>query len=409
MKKLITLFFVAALIFSTIDSKANGLSLNSPGPKGLGMGGAMIGLADDYTALYWNPAGITNLQKTQIGVYFTGIMPAGTYKVAAANIDAKTESNIYPAPGLFAYTPLVKGDLVVGLGVYVPAGLGAEWNGDDLKLVSNNQSFKWSNQIGAINFAPGVAYRVLGDMLSVGATFNLVYGMLDMERPRFVAQANNFFQYSESSTGMGYGVTVGALFKPIDMLSVGLSFKSETKVAMEGDAEYSVMPNKSKFERDLSWPMWIGGGIAVTPTDNLTICLDAQWSNWSETQNEIITTYTDWQMTEPMHLKWEDALQIRFGAQYDLEILKLRAGFYTDPAPSPDETLNIVFPSISYTGLTLGAGLEFGNIGVDVGLEYLIGSERNITTQTADNMSGIHNMNIFAGSFGVVYFLGENK
>jgi len=36
---------------------ANGLSLNSVGPKALAMGGAFIGQADDLSAFYWNPAG----------------------------------------------------------------------------------------------------------------------------------------------------------------------------------------------------------------------------------------------------------------------------------------------------------------------------------------------------------------
>ena len=79
MKKLIT-FFCMMLIFSSYNAFSNGLSLNSPGPKGLGMGGAMVGLADDYTAVYWNPAGITNINNAQIGLFVTDIIPIGTYK-----------------------------------------------------------------------------------------------------------------------------------------------------------------------------------------------------------------------------------------------------------------------------------------------------------------------------------------
>jgi len=37
--------------------EANGLSLNGLGSKAVSMGGAFIGLADDFSLVYWNPAG----------------------------------------------------------------------------------------------------------------------------------------------------------------------------------------------------------------------------------------------------------------------------------------------------------------------------------------------------------------
>jgi len=49
-------------------------------------------------------------------------------------LDAKSKSNHYISPNIAGYIPLIKGDLVVGLGAYVPAGLGTEWNGDELYL-----------------------------------------------------------------------------------------------------------------------------------------------------------------------------------------------------------------------------------------------------------------------------------
>ena len=169
-------------------------------------------------------------------------------------------------------------------------------------------------------------------------------------------------------------------------------------------------PTKSDFDRDVSWPMWIGAGLAVKPADGLTLALDVQYSQWSESEKEFVTNYDEatWQQAlEPTGdnkfiLKWKDATQIRFGVEYVVnDMITVRGGFYTDPAPAPDETYNILFPSIDYNAITGGATINIGGIPVDLAAEYLTGSERKIALGAyADAMPGAHNMNIFAFSIG---------
>jgi long-chain fatty acid transport protein len=155
MKKLVLLLSILVLSMSAF---ANGLSLNSIGPKALSMGGAFVALADDGTAIYWNPAGLVD-QPTMINLAATDIVPIGTYywDVPAwgpfnPNIDAEMEMNHYISPNLFFN--MSKGNLALGLGVFVPAGLGAEWNGEDLKNLSAGQSLDWRSKIGVID-CPG--------------------------------------------------------------------------------------------------------------------------------------------------------------------------------------------------------------------------------------------------------------
>ena len=102
MKKVTKLALNVLLVLSFSTSTfANGLSLNSVGTKALGMGGAFVALSNDATAIYWNPAGLAD-QKASVLAYFTGVMPSGSYKMAAAGIDAKMASNLYPTGGLIA-------------------------------------------------------------------------------------------------------------------------------------------------------------------------------------------------------------------------------------------------------------------------------------------------------------------
>ncbi len=417
--KFITIL-IAFCFVSAGTALGNGLSINNIGTKSLGMGGAFVGIADDFTAIYWNPAGLTQVKGATIGAFVTDIMPSGTYNLTLGpgiNVDAKTISNNYIAPNIMGYLPIMQGDIALGLGIYAPSGLGAEWNGEDLKLLSGGKAFKWESKIGVIMLSPAFAYK-FNDMFSLGATVNISYGMMDINRPTMVAP-NTFVQYEETSNGMGVSFSVGAMIKPIEMLTIGLSIKSENKIAFSGTAKNPAFKalgaEEIDIERDISWPLWFGGGIALRPIDNLTIGFDVHFSQWSATQNKILTSYEKWnsQMTEEQRslvLEWKDAVQIRFGAQYDVnDDAAIRVGFYTDPAPAPDKTLNILFPSISYSAMTVGGTMNFGSIGFDLGIEYMMGKDRTIALAdaTADNMPGTHGMNMFVWSLGVNYFFGK--
>jgi len=331
MKK--SLLILCVFILSSGIALSNGLSLNSPGPKALGMGGAFVGVADDLSAIYWNPAGLTQTKVPNISIFYTGIMPTSTYKMEQMEIDAKTESKLHHAPGFFAAMPcqLVEG-VTLGLGVFIPAGLGTEWVGKDLTAFSSGEEYEWMSQIGVVEISPTIAYEI-NDMFSVGAAFNIHYGMVDIKQ-------FNVGQYEEESTGMGYGVTIGAMFKPVKDFSIGVTFKSENSIAFEGTAKNSALSGlyptfgltykDADISRDLAWPMWIGGGVAYKVMDNLTIAVDVQYSQWSATEDEVETTYENWldltefaqgnevTMKEKLILHWEDQMQIRFGVQYDV-------------------------------------------------------------------------------------------
>jgi len=376
----------------------NGLSLNSIGPKSFGMGGAFVGLADDYTAIYWNPAGLTQMQKNFIGVFGTDVIPMATYKFSVLHIDTKTKVNHYISPNLMGYFHIDPVEnLTLGLGVYVPAGIGAEWDGNDLKMLSGGTALNWKSKVAVINISPAVAYKFT-DQFSAGVAMNIYYGMFDMDAP------GSFGQYSESSNGFGYGVTVGLLAKPHEMFSIGATFRTKTNVAMSGTAKNGNL--ESDFDRDVAWPMWIAGGIAFKPIDHLVITADVQYSQWSKSEDKFITEFkaTGWGK-DTMELEWKDATQIRLGVNYDVdENISVRAGYYFDPAPAPDKTYNIVFPSIDYNAVTIGGGYKINSFVFDVGLEYLIGKDRTIDMgSNPDAMPGTHGMNIFAFSFGVGY------
>lgn len=418
MKKIRTTLISLLVIFAIASSAlANGLSLNSIGPRALGMGGAFVGLANDGSAIYWNPAGLAGQESAIMG-NFIGVMPLASYKMDAAGIDATANSKVYPTGGLFAnYTT---GKWAFGLGIFVPAGLGVDWCAEDF-TGPGAADVELMSQIGAVSISPAIAYQIT-DKFSLGIAVNIYYGMFDMKQPVFSPFGAD--QFSESSTGTGVGFTIGAKYDFSEQFSAGVTFKTSTKVSMSGEAKNTLFPKipnmppamipgpeTSDFSRDVTWPMWIAGGLAYKPSQCWTITLDGQYSQWSEL-DKLVATYDDpyWNMVmtsegeDEFDLKWEDALQIRVGAEYMVsKVSAIRLGYYYDPAPAPDETLNILFPSSTNNVITAGYGYSGESIFIDLGVEYLLGADRDIPLEAGYEMPGVHHLDVFAFGIAIGY------
>jgi len=104
----------------------NGLNLNGFGARAASMGGAFVGLADDFTAVFWNPAGLALLSKGTFGLTGDLLVPKSNY-LLNPSFDMKTKNKYYPA-GLVGFFQPIGDRVVVGLGAYTLSGLGTDWN-----------------------------------------------------------------------------------------------------------------------------------------------------------------------------------------------------------------------------------------------------------------------------------------
>ncbi len=435
-KSLITLVFLTLLV----GLCANGISLNSIGPKAGAMGGAFVGQADDATAVYWNPAGLIGQRASFTGsMVDVSLFP--TYKNDSYGIDAEADNVRFISPHIFANYS--KDKFAWGFGFYVPHALGVEWDGKDFLalngpqnfeaapgLVMNNNSygkeFEWKSQISMITVSSSAAYQVT-DKFNVGISVNIHHGSMELKRGE--NRVNNFTnameadtqgmldtQYSEEVTGSGTSFSFGLKYSPVESFSLGISYRSPSIVAFSGDAEFTRMPYVTEdgnlietshdlyVRRDFEIPFWIGLGTSWKASDKWTFNLDGQLTRWS-TYDKLVSEIVMEEGTENVitHMEWEDAIQIRVGTEYQAtECLALRAGYFYDPAPAPDETVNILFPSSTNHNATLGGGYTWNNFTLDLALEYYFGEEREIEAAT-HNMPGTHQMDIFAYILGLTY------
>lgn len=426
---------VSLLVVSSL-SLANGLNLNSLGSRALSMGGAFVGLADDFSAIYWNPAGIAQFDRQYFGFYGTDIIPSGTYKFdmtipglgTVPMVNAETQTKHYLA-GLAAYYYPISENLVAGVGVYVPSGLGSRWDGADFSAVTMGGTVEWMSRIGMVTISPALAYKV-SDQVYVGATLNINYAVFEVKT--FAGDQDlgiNLGQYEEKLNGWGYGATLGILIKPSEMFSLGATVRTKSTISFSGDVSIenlnvlglipgtplfgTTISNSTTADREVSWPWWVAGGVAVKPVESLTLTADLQWTQWSEIdvmESEFKDPLWAILVDAERKMQWDDKMQIRFGAEYRINSVALRAGYYWDPSPAPDKTMNVLLPNYDFNVITFGLGYNLNGLQVDFAFEYLMGKERNIPLQKTMTdpdwetaMPGKYNMKIAVPNISISY------
>jgi long-chain fatty acid transport protein len=341
-------------------------------------------------------------------------MPQGTYKFDLYKIDAETVGKTYPVGALSFIKPM-RGKWVTGLAVYVPAGTGAKWNGAELLPLTatayGSTQFEWESFNGIVTVAPIIAYKV-SPKISIGATLNFDYGLLKLRRP-------GVGQYKEDLTCTTLGATFGVHARPTDKISVGMTLRTPSNLKFEGDATMAGLaalglPTTAQATREATWPLWAGAGIAYRPTKKLTVTADAQLTAWS-TIKEIPVTWDQaaWTaaaqnpslaagLNQKFVLNWKNTVQYRVGAEYAASAKwALRGGYYYDPSPSPDDTLNILLPESTYNVVNLGVGRKAGKLTIDACIEMLFGKKAE--SPLNGRMPGTHGMKLIVPNITLGY------
>jgi long-chain fatty acid transport protein len=424
MNKILKVLLVSVLTLGlTCGLYANGLNLNSIGSKASAMGTAGVGLADDFSAVYFNPAGLTQMENANLSVFLTDIVPNASYRFDLLGMtlaDTETGTLHFPS-GALAYFKPVSDKVVLGIAAYAPSGVGIEWSGIDLALLSGGTAFEWYSFIAMISVSPTIAIK-LSDQFSIGASLNLDYAKLVMRRPGGGEGGIPWFQYEEDLNGIGVGATIGVMYKPSRVISWGATVKLPVKASIDGTASIPFLtniglPGESRGERSATWPLWLGTGIAIKPNDKLTIIADVHYTNWKKLA-DIPITFDDpgWKAAGLEHgaefvLNWEDTVDFKVGIEYWVsDSIALRGGFYTDLSPSPEETLNILLPSISYKAFTFGFGYKGRKMDIDFAVEYLTGDDRTVNPMNyfvGAGMPGVHGMKILAPNITFTYKFGK--
>ncbi len=399
------LFFAAV-----VTGHAEGYQVNLQGQRQTGMGHIGTGLSLGASSIHFNP-GALSLMETNWEFSF-GVSPifsSNTFQKESPSIYEAYSDNPTGTPFYLYAAHKINDKLAVGLGVTTPYGNSLVWGDDwDGRYLIQDISFS------AIFIQPTISYRLL-DNLSVGAGFSIVPGSVELGKALpLTGQDGTEGDVDLSGTTMGFGFNVGVFFQASDKFSIGVDYRSNVDMDMEdGDAVFTVpssmqdyFPSDNTFSATLPLPANLVLGIGWSPNEKLTIGLDIQYVFWStyESLDFDFEKNTDVLQDSENPRNYENSAVYRIGGEYHLNSkIDLRAGFYYDQTPIPEDYLTPETPGTDKLGMSAGASWHITDkLSLDVSFLFIHGTKREDGYELA-NFYGTYYTNAVIPGFGLNY------
>ncbi|MFN3531302.1 MAG: OmpP1/FadL family transporter [Candidatus Brocadia sp.] len=362
----------------------------------LAQGNAFVARADDASAIAFNPAGLTQLERPQISSGASFVLPSVEYHGNGINEEMDTGINIIP--NLYVASPIIGDKLAAGIGVTVPYGLQGKWDEDGFSRFVITDF-----DLNIININPTVTFKPLS-FLSIGAGLDYYYADSNQESriPSLVSGTPEGFRDLEMH-GDAFGYNAGILCNITPQHSIGISFRSKADIDFDGELELSGLTAAvtgfdrfdSNAETTATIPEMLSFGYAYRHGNLWSIEVDIQWTNWSrfdvleiglDPPNPLIGTEI-----EDIR-KWNDTWGFALGGEYKLyETLKVRGGYAFHESPVPSETFEPSIPQSSRHALFTGLGYGWGkhlNKWIDIAYGVVFYENRKINNTVGDALGG---------------------
>ena len=402
--KISKLLVLSALLIGTIH--AGGFQLNEHGARAMGMGGAFTAVADDPSAMYFNGAGLTQLNGWNFMAGTSFIAPSSEFRGVYPDITSyKTKAQTFVIPN--GYATYGAGDWAVGLGFNVPFGLGTEWPTDwpgrYLALKTDVRTYTITGE---------GAYKVMDNLsLSAGVVFSFATVTITEKTPQTPFPGDAFITL-DGKDNSSFGYNFGVLYKPISKLSFGASFHSQIKYNFTGTATTvgaaqlaSKLP-AGAITADLTTPFNLTFGAAYEVMPELKLSLDFQYVGWSS-YDTLAIDFTNSRVASPR--LYDNSFIVRFGADYKLtDALSIQAGIYYDKNPVKPEYLNPSLPDANRICPSIGVNYHVtSHFTAAASYLFIRSSELPVTNSSEGNppFNGTYNSFANIGSITLSYSL----
>lgn len=356
--------------------QALGIRILHQDPDATARGEAFTATADKPSAIYYNPAGITQLEgdNLQLGAY--GIAINVDHRAPGTRQFSDTPDRFQSIAQLFYTRTLAMARATVGFGVYSPYGLGTEWPDE-----SPFRSYATKSKLVYLCLNPVAAIK-LTDSLSLAGGFTANYGHADLRRGVLVP--GDEFRFD--GNGWSYGFTAGILWQPANEHSFGITYRSRSIMDFDGSVRVNsrtpfLFPSSREHASlEFDFPQHIMFGYSYRPAPGWNFEADVDW--------------TDWQDVGTLHIRkdsgdlfqtfdWRSRFTYKVGATHAFSNrLALSAGYFYGESATPDRNFNPSVPNLTLHVFSIGG--SYRSESWDIGLTYNVGygPKRTVTGST---------------------------
>ncbi|HVT05163.1 MAG TPA: outer membrane protein transport protein, partial [Thermoanaerobaculia bacterium] len=351
-------------------------NFSNPGARSLALGGAFTGLADDATAAYTNPAGLTILQKPEASIEarsnrFTHVFtnagnsgtPTGIGVDNIAGLQTGRQQNRVSDLS-FASFVIPKEQWAIAFYTHQVADFKANFNAQGAFIDGNSSRFfPTSNRLDLSIRNYAIAFAVkLPASLSLGLSANYLDFNLNSTTKRYDTRLavedpacaanitapgcfNGPALFDETrvvnaQTQRGSGnhritFNAGLIFRPSSKFNLGFVIRDGARFRVEAQSFAGAPGGGGRvFRQDQGYfhvPTVIGVGVVIRPVSAFTLAADVNRIQYGSTGKNFAPLFGE----DPRSYKASDGNEYHLGAEYAFTQMKypilIRAGGWRDP------------------------------------------------------------------------------
>jgi hypothetical protein len=345
---LLGLFALAGPAAASIPPEIPLVNRLGTGARALGMGGAYVAVAEDYTALAYNPAGLAQIRRVE----FAGVVDHSSFDQTNTywqrqETSPLTRSDLQSLG--FAYPfATYRGSLVIGFAYDRAIPLNSDYYraGSGGPVTLEEELMSEDGSVGA--WRAGVAADV-SPQLSLGAAAVLLSGHSRRERTFTYAGTNGVdSEYTYTVTDLDYTAvtgTIGALLRTAGGLRFGLALHLPETFTLQGTVsddvhrEQQITPDSTErlsdvgdfvIDEEIKLPFRVAAGLSYVPggaLKDLLLSFDLTYADWTQIDYNGLIRASD------RSFAYRATTDLRAGAEYTFPTipLRLRAGILSQP------------------------------------------------------------------------------
>lgn len=363
--------------------------------------------AEDASFMAYNPAAIGNVDGNQV----VGGLAYIDADFELRNAEASDASGLFDydrggsrqggeaalVPSFAAKTRLNE-RFDLGMAIYAPYGLltkyDEDWIGRYHAIESELETIDFQPTLNyrasdRLNLAVGLRAQYADATLSNAIDFGSVAAM--MGNPVATPGQNDVIG-EVTGDDWGYGYILGALFQATEKTRLGIGYRSEIDLTLEGDLKVKGTDPVSEGAvaagavtgtggtADLTTPANLNLGVYHQLTDRLALMANAEWTEWSSF-DELVVEFEDGRAPSRTEENWDNTWAFSVGANYALTPQwLLRAGLGHDETPIPSaEYRTPRVPDADRTWTSLGATwMPSPELGITAGYLHVFGDDVEI-------------------------------
>lgn len=294
--------------------------------------------------------------------------------------------------------------LLDGNGDRIPAFPDADFPTSQTETVESKGAIYQTSLAYGGNYNDKVYFGASLGILSVDREVERIY----IERPTGTDLNNLTLIDAYELSGIGVNATFGVIGRPITTLLIGVSYTTPSYYALEQSRELVMQSNfidegfedgilYEPFTYNISTPSRLSGGITYFFGKNGFITGDVERVNYNRAKvkngDDGFSFSNDNQNID----RFESALNYRVGAEYRLDMFRVRAGYSYLGDPTDDD-IDQVESKVSF-----GGGIRTKDFFIDLGVVSSLGRTSTISPYPGAPVAEVTNQNTTA-TFSVGFF-----